>query len=339
MIQSRPERILLIRLSSIGDIVLTTPLIRILRKKYSDSRIDFLTKSKFAPLVRHHPGISDVIEFPDDGGLAALLHMRKKIRAQHYDTILDLHKNFRSFVLTAFQDVDHRARLKKYGVRRWLLVKTGLNFYHRIKPIYERYLDVAYKFYIQNDDLGTELHLPASINAQIQKQLAESFPGLKRIIAIAPGAGFATKRWPVEYYVQFVDNLLKKGYNCCVLGDVTDKPLARTIVKQNPDCVDFTGKMSLLECAAVLTFAEKLVTNDSGLMHIAEAVGTPVVAIFGSTVRELGFFPFRPQSRVVENPAIPCRPCSHTGRNRCPRGHFHCMRTIEPAMVLDEVLS
>lgn len=339
MRQSYPERILLIRLSSIGDIVLTTPLIRILRKKITGCRIDFLTKSKFTPLLRHHPDISHLLEFPNEGGLGALLQLRKFINAQNYDIVFDLHKNFRSFFLAAYQSVRHLSRLKKYSVRRLLLVKTGLNFYYQIKPVYSRYLDIAYKLDIQDDNLGTELHLPPTVKTQIRKRLAEHFPDRKSCIAIAPGAGFATKRWPIKYFSQIVDMLLQEGYHCFVLGDKKDKSLANTIAKDNPSCVDFTGKLNLLESAAAIALAEKLITNDSGLMHIAEAVGTPVVAIFGSTVRELGFFPMRPQSRVLENPAIRCRPCSHIGKNRCPRKHFNCMRTITPAMVFHEVLS
>ncbi|KAA3663279.1 MAG: hypothetical protein DWQ10_00530, partial [Calditrichaeota bacterium] len=105
-----------------------------------------------------------------------------------------------------------------------------------------------------------------------------------------------------------------------------------------PEIVDLTGKLTLLESAAVLRQCDRLITNDTGLMHMAEAVKTPVTAIFGSTVRQLGFFPFLERSHVVENLTVSCRPCSHVGRKNCPKGHFQCMNSIHPEMVLDKVL-
>ncbi|MFQ5627677.1 MAG: lipopolysaccharide heptosyltransferase II [bacterium] len=339
MREGAPERILIIRLSSIGDIVLTTPLIRILRNKFPQSRIDFLTKSRYASLICHHPAVSNIIEFPDDGKLDALIDVRKKIRAGKYDVILDLHKNFRSIFLSALQGAEVKSRLKKYGVRRFILVKTGINFYSRINPVYERYLDVARRLNIENDCLGTELYFPADVASSIRSKLSDFFPVQANIIAIAPGGGFATKKWPIEYYTQLAGRLIAAGYKCCLLGNEADKNLAAKVTDMHPLCVDFTGKLNLLESAAIVAQAKKLITNDSGMMHIAEAVGTPVVAIFGSTVRELGFFPIRSDSRVVENTAIRCRPCSHVGRNSCPRGHFRCMRTIEPERVLSEIIT
>ena len=338
MTRGTPERILLIRLSSIGDIVLTTSLVRILRQKYPDCQIDFLTKSKYAALLRHHPGISHVLEFPDHGAISELLKHRRDIRAQKYDTILDLHKNARTIMLTRLQAETCIARLKKYGLRRFLLVQTGINLYHEIQPVYKRYLDVAHSLDVQDDNFGTELYLPARLKSNIHEKLSKHFCDLEKLVVVAPGAGFSTKRWPVEFYSQVVKKLIKQGYNCCILGDSSDKQFAQDVVRENPGCIDFAGELSLLGSAAVLDKAQKLVTNDSGLMHISEALGTPVVAIFGSTVRELGFFPIHPGSKVVENLTIRCRPCSHIGRKKCPRGHFNCMRSIKPEQILKEVL-
>lgn len=323
-----PQRILLIRLSSIGDIVLTTPLVRLLRKRFPDCEIDYLTKSRFKELICHHPELSRVLEFPDHGRSADLAHMRKMIRDRRYDLILDLHKNLRSLFLTALQNNGTIRRLKKYGFRRFLLVKTGINLYGHIVPVYKRYLDVAGQLGIENDQLGTELYLPDETVVNVREQILHEGSEQQKIIALAPGAGFATKRWPVERFRALAGQILAHGYRCCVVGDQNDRELARQICDGNPGCIDLTGKLSLLETAAVLALSEKVVCNDSGVMHIAEAVGTPVVAMFGSTVRELGFFPLRPQSRVIENRDIRCRPCSHVGRHHCPRGHFDCMRTL-----------
>lgn len=331
-----PERILLVRLSSIGDIILTTPLIRCLREKFPASRIDFLTKAKYAELIRHHPGLSTVLEFPDNGDLRALQAQRGSIRRHQYDLILDLHKNLRSIFLTLGLRRSTIRRIKKYGVRRFFLVKMGLNFYRKIQPVYRRYLDVAADFGVQDDRRGTTLYFPTHIASAIDDMLAARVSSPENLICLAPGAGKATKRWPLPSFIAVARSLAERGYHCCILGDDRDRLLGRELMQAVPDCIDLTGRLSLLESAAVLRRARLLITNDSGLMHMAEAAGTPVVAIFGSTVRELGFFPYRRQSRVVENPTIRCRPCSHIGRDRCPRRHFRCMTTLQPARVLAE---
>ncbi len=156
-------------------------------------------------------------------------------------------------------------------------------------------------------------------------------------VALAPGAGFATKRWPLENFVALARKLFNRGRVFCILGDEADQPLGRELANIAPGAVDFTGKLSLLESAAVLQEAALLICNDSGLMHLAEAVKTPVAAIFGSTVREFGFFPHRQNSLVIENLEVVCRPCSHVGRRACPKGHFLCMRSLTPDLVWREL--
>ncbi|MDQ7051913.1 MAG: lipopolysaccharide heptosyltransferase II [candidate division KSB1 bacterium] len=330
---SEHKKILLIRLSAIGDIILTTPLIRALRQRFPAAWIDFITKSKYADLLRFHPAVSQIYEFPDHGGLTDLRTARQWIREQRYDIILDLHRNVRSYALTWRQLHQPVPRLEKFAFRRFLLVKFGINCYREVVPVYRRYLRVAGHLGVQNDGLGTELFIPGEIFAHVDRRLQEAGLAVKRFFAIAPGAGFATKRWPIEYFIELGRNLFQNGQVFCILGDRQDRPLAKQIRQALPEAVDFTGRLSLLDSAAVLSRARALITNDTGLMHMAEAVKTPVVALFGSTTRELSFFPMLPESEVIENPEILCRPCSHVGRHQCPKGHFLCMRSLEPKKV------
>ena len=155
----------------------------------------------------------------------------------------------------------------------------------------------------------------------------------EKIFAIAPGAGFFTKRWPIEYYQIFVKNILEKHHcKIVVLGDKNDKPQAE-LLANNHNVIDLSGQLSLIQSAVVLSKCKGLVSNDTGLMHMATAVKTPVLAIFGSTVQEFGFFPYRSKSLVVEGTNLNCRPCSHIGRHSCPQSHFKCMQEISPEIV------
>ena len=334
-----PERILLIRLSSIGDIVLTTPLIRLLRRRFPNSRIDFITKARFADLLRYHPGLSNLIEFPDHATGRELLALRRWLRSQKFDIILDLHKNMRSQVLTRGLGVQRISRLKKYGFRRSLLVRTKINLYHTIVPVYRRYIATAVFLGIEDDGRGTEIVVPESINEKAARNLPAGWGEDRSCIALVPGAGFSTKRWPAQHFAELARKLQDAGHALCVVGDASDRALAEVICAQAANCIDLTAKLTLLESAAILGSARLVVTNDSGMMHVSEAMGTPVVAIFGSTVRELGFYPILPGSQVVENSAVRCRPCSHIGKSKCPKGHFLCMSSLEVEWVLQAVLS
>ncbi len=337
MNEGAPGKILLIRLSSIGDIVLTTPLIRRLRAAFPSAQIDYVVKEGFADLLRHHPALDRIYTVPMSARRADLSALHQELKRNQYDTVLDLHKNFRSLYLSRGLGRRYKKRLRKYGIRRFLLVKTGINLYDTVVPVYQRYLDVAAGLGLADDDKGSELFLPQQIADSLPDDVAD-FLQQGEFIALAPGAGFATKRWPVERFAAVAREILAQGNRCCILGSPTEQKLAGQIREQAPGCADFTGRLSLLESAHVVGKARRLLTNDSGLMHIAEAMGTPVVALFGSTVRELGFFPFLPGSVVIENSSIACRPCSHIGRTACPKGHFLCMKSLDVSRVVQALL-
>ncbi|KAA3618016.1 MAG: glycosyltransferase family 9 protein [Calditrichaeota bacterium] len=333
------KKILIIRLSSIGDIILTTPLIRLLRKQFPDAQIDYVTKSRFADLLRYNTRISNLFEFSEPGDFAILRATRQLIYEQHYNAIIDLHKNFRSLILSVRQNTQFTGRLRKQALRRAALVKLGWNRYSEIRPVMQRYIDVAAPLNIQDDGEGTELFIPKNIEAGFDDAHGSSFSKTASAIALAPGAGYFTKKWPVENYQQLALAIVKSGKKCFVLGGPDDTGLGQKVAAVSPQIVDLTGKLSLLESAAALKKMAHLVTNDTGLMHMAEAVKTPVTAIFGSTVRQLGFFPFLQESRVFENLALSCRPCTHVGRHSCPKGHFLCMKSIGPDEIIKYVLS
>jgi len=342
-ILSQPKKILVIRLSSIGDIILMTPLLRNLRRHFPEAQIDVVTKAVFADLLRHHPAVDHHYEVVPESGSAGLNELGASLRDQRYDVVLDIHKNFRSFQITRAARAPLVLRHKKFLVRRWLYVQFKWNLLRDAPSIRRRYVDAAAPLGVVDDSLPAEIFWTDQENRKAEEALrAGDWNGETPIIALAPGAGFFTKRWPVEYFTEAAKEILQRRNFVVILGGPQDQILAEQIrksVKRN--CVSFAGQTSLLVTAAILKKCRALITNDTGLMHIAEAVGVTTIAIFGSTTRELGFFPQLKTSCVLENVNLRCRPCSHLGKSKCPRGHFLCMKAITPEQVftlLDDLL-
>jgi heptosyltransferase-2 len=334
-----PElKILIIRLSSIGDILLTTQFIRLLRNKFPAAGIDYLVKNEYVRLLQDNPHLNRVIEYDTGTVSGRLPALRKMIKRNGYDYILDLHNNWRSNVLRRWQPGAKTEYIRKDKWRQQKLVRFHKNTYTKIITISERYLAVGSFLGITDDGGGLELAVNDRYHQSVQRYLKDNgIGGGSKFAAVAPGAGFFTKRWPLEYYEELCRLLYGENkIQLLVLGSHDDKE-AGTHLSALPGVVDLTGKLNLLETAAVIQQSLFLVANDSGLMHMATAVNTPVLAIFGSSVQELGFFPFRGRSMVVENRDLYCRPCSHIGKNRCPQKHFRCMRELQPQQIYTQL--
>ena len=336
-----PQRILVLRLSAIGDLVLTTPLLRDLRKRFPRAAIDMAVKEEFCELVRHHPAVNLVHTVRKHEGLRGLLRLGMELRRRKYDVVLDLHRNFRTILLGLISGTQQRFGSHKHRLRRWFYVRFKWNTMARIPPVWQRYMRAAAPLGVQEDDAGTEIFWTAQHEQEADGVLLTA--GWKRgqkMIGLAPGAGFFTKRWPLEHFVQLVAGILQEDGACAVavLGGAQDCSLGQVLSQQGrARILDLTGKCSLLASAAIVKRCQLLVANDSGLMHLAEAVRTPVLALFGSTTKPLGFFPQLASSRVIENQRAKCRPCSHLGYRACPLGHFRCMREILPQQVFDQI--
>ncbi|MGD9898300.1 MAG: glycosyltransferase family 9 protein [Calditrichaceae bacterium] len=331
-------KILIIRLSSIGDVLLTTPFIRQTRIKFPTARIDFAVKKEFEDLIRYNPHINDVYTFDKYNKNKELKSLQKQFKAVDYNYIFDLHNNFRSKFLLKAGTNAQKAHIRKDKLKRALLVYTKINLYSEVKPIPLRYLDVGKIAEIENDFQGLEIFWKNEIEEKVDRILKEKGVAGDSVV-IAPGAGFFTKQWPMEYFKELTGLFVeKRDENIIILGGKNEIGRFDSL-EISEKVINLTGKLSLLESAAVLSRSRAVVSNDSGLMHMASAVKTPVVAIFGSTVKELGFFPYRSNSIIIENRNLKCRPCSHIGRKKCPRGHFKCMRDIKPELVFKNVQS
>jgi lipopolysaccharide heptosyltransferase II len=332
-----PDKTLVIRLSSIGDIVLTSPFLRCFRKKFPDVRLDYVVKKEFAPLLRFNAHISHLYEFDSRGGFEALKSLKKKLRGERYTLIADLHDSVRSRYLRRFLGARYVRKINKRKLARFLLIRFKKNIYSGIVPVSRRYLETVEPFGITDDGEGPELFIPDEILHNVSEKLSTTNPSNRKFIALCPSAKHFTKRWPKEYFTDLGIHLIRQfGVRVLLLGGPEDHAYnedIRRLISVN-DTINLAGNLSLLESAAAMDYCELVISNDTGLMHIAAARRKNLIALFGPTVQELGFFPYGESSHVVEHSNMPCRPCSHIGSNVCPEGHFRCMKELHPDMVL-----
>ena len=335
------DKILIIRFSSIGDIVLASPLIRVLRAAYPKAQIDFLVKSEYTELVRFSHHLSTVIELRTSDR-EELQTLKKRIRNERYDVIFDIHNSLRSRYLRMFSRAARVSVIDKRVLARFFLVKSKWNFYDRIVSVADRYLETAQKFGITDDGKGLEIFIPDetlfSVSSTIGKFKLERY---NTVLGLAPTSKHFTKRWQSERFVELGVKFAKEQHaKIFIFGGKSDAEYCGDMAQMINAAAgataaeSFAGKFSLLETVAALEFCDVVVSNDTGVMHLAAAKQRKVVAVFGSTVGELGFFPYGTETIVVEKKTLECRPCSHIGLANCPEGHFKCMKEI----TVDEVM-
>ncbi len=335
-------KILLIRFSSMGDIVLASPLIRMLRTTFPTAQIDFMVKREYAELLKCNPHLSSVIDLRSDDR-SELAALRERVREEHYDLILDIHDSIRSKYVRAFSGARTVRVVDKRRLRRFLLVRFKKNLYRRAVPVAERYLETVRRFGVRDDGAGLEQHVPPEILESVAALMGKfRLERYGTVVGIAPMAKHFTKRWPQDRFVEFgIRHAKEAGAKIFVFGSREEADACGDIAQMinagtaSGAAESLAGRLTLIETAAVLDYCSLVVSNDTGLMHLAAARKRKVAAIFGSTVREFGFFPYRTQNVVLERPGLPCRPCSHIGLPECPKGHFRCMKDIG----VDEVLS
>jgi lipopolysaccharide heptosyltransferase II len=330
------QRILVIRLSAMGDIILATPLIRWIRQGYPEAELDVLVRSEYRSLLDTHPDINQVLTWPVQGGLTDLFALQKRIRRRHYNVLIDLQASGRSRWLAFMAGAQRIYCYRPKRLRRFLLVCFRLNLFKTPEPVPMRYLAAVEPLHIQDDGSGASLFPEGSEKNTVQRLIRQIRKS--RMVVLAPGAAHATKQWPLQYFAEVGRSLQTGGFSIVLIGGETDRSVCGKLsAALDSKPLNLAGKLTLAESAALLQQSRLLVTNDTGVMHMAGAVGTPVVAIFGPTTREMGFFPFRSTSRVIEHEHLNCRPCSFHGTARCPRKHFRCMKEILPDQVMQAV--
>ncbi|HEX6434635.1 MAG TPA: lipopolysaccharide heptosyltransferase II [Gemmatimonadales bacterium] len=326
--------ILAVRFSSIGDVLLTTPLLRALRRRHPTARITVLTKLGHAPLLSHNPHVSHVIGIPADGGVVGL---GAELRANRYTHLLDLHDSIRSRMLRVLVPGSWHT-YPKHRVARAILIHTKKNWYRDSRPVAERYFDAARDLDVAPDGSPPDLFLSPEAVREAEDWLeGRGLTRARPLIALAPGAAHATKRWPLEHWHALVRRLVGEGFDVVLVGGSDDLSVGDALLASaDSRVVNGAGQFGLQGTGAVLQRARVVVSGDTGVMHMATAVGTPVVALFGPTVRPFGFFPYTSRAQVVEL-ALACRPCSSKGSSRCPLGHHRCLGDMGPELVFEAV--
>jgi heptosyltransferase-2 len=320
-------------LSSIGDIILATALIRCVRLRFPDARIDFIVKEQFFGLVKNNPHLNTIHIFSKGESLKEL---RSSIISNKYDWLIDIHQNFRSLYLKTFNGIPLMTGYSKQLFYRSLLVDLGINLYRENKPVILRYFEAVEKQGVTYDGKGTEVFISSEDVEFVRGKLRQKgFTEEMNLYVLCPGASFSNKRWMPEGFAAVTRHLIDYWNGFIALaGGAGDMVICKAIAeKTGGRCVNVAGEFTLLQSAALMSECRAFIGNDSGMLHLAQAFRKPVVGIYGPTVKELGYFPLPHKSLVVEK-ALPCRPCTHNGLNHCPKKHFRCMNEIDAKDVI-----
>lgn len=319
------KKLVIIRLSSLGDILLTTPLIRSIKKSYPKIEIEFILKEQYKDLLLHNPYLSKLHLYKTDN-TAYKTVLFDELKKQNFDLLIDLQKNIRSKEIAGVLKVE-TTTFNKRSLDKFLLVNFKINRLKNSPPIPVRYAEEFYNFNL--DDDGLDLFLPGNISSSLHS--AGSY------IGFAPGSRHFTKMWPKEYFIELGNILNKEGYKVVLFGGESDKRICEEISSVVNSSINLCNDDHLFQTAVDMKQCSALVCNDSGLMHIGCALKVPVLTFFGSTVKEFGFTPYKNKNIILENNSLSCRPCSHIGRNSCPKRHFKCMLDLKPAIAFDKL--
>lgn len=323
-------KFLIIRFSSIGDIVLTTPVIRCLKKQVPDAEVHFLVRDKFYSVVQHNPYIDKIHVLAHSWEL-----MIEELKTEDYDFIIDLHHNAKTLRLKSA--LRKKAfSFYKLNIEKYLYTSLKINILPKIH-IVDRYLKTVESFGVKNDGKGLDYFI-----SEEEKILQSDIPASHSagFIACVIGGAHGTKKWPVHKWIDFCDQM---DHPLILLGGMEDAENGNEIARKDSVKVyNACGKFSLNESADIVRRAKLVITNDTGLMHIAAAFKKPIISLWGNTVPSFGMYPYYGKqggypdlSDVMQVRKLWCRPCSKIGYKKCPIGHFKCMEKISVNDVLE----
>ncbi len=328
-------RILIIHTAFIGDIVLSTPLVKKIKESYPDSYLAYVTTPAGASILKNNPYINEIIEYDKRGshkGLRGIYELGKRLRYENFNMVITPHRYLRSSFLSW---------LSRSPVRKGYDVATGSFFftekihYDKTKHEVEKLLSFVDCPETNNKRYEIELFPDEKSKEKIANIWKSNNLENKKVVAVAPGSKWFTKQWPVEYFNEVLEEISKdKEIGIVVVGGKEEM----LIPLSNKNFIDLRGATTLLDLAEVLRKSDIVITNDSSPIHIASSSqNTKIIALFGPTVKEFGFFPWSKNSEVLEIKNLSCRPCGIHGGKKCPEGHFKCMKEITPKKVIEIV--
>ncbi|MBL7800266.1 MAG: glycosyltransferase family 9 protein [Chitinophagales bacterium] len=322
------KKILVIRFSSIGDIVLTTPVIRCIKEQVKDVELHFITKDENRQILAENPYIDKLLFLQ-----SSLWKTAQMLKRERYDYVIDLHHNQRTWLLKRMLGVKSFS-FPKLNFEKWLMVNFKINQLPALH-IVDRYFEAVKHIGVENDGKGLDFFVGKGLGEM------QSIEG--PYIAWAIGAKQQTKQLPVHKIIEALNSEYFPTMKVVLLGGKEDSSKADQIIAgtQHSNVVSLVGKCSLQVSASVVQSAQLVITNDTGLMHIAAAMQRPIVSLWGNTIPAFGMFPYygqtQTENRIVQVPELDCRPCSKIGYNTCPKGHFKCMQNIAVPELIEHI--
>lgn len=309
-------KVLIVRFSSIGDIVLTTPVIRCVREQIPGVELHYVTKKSFKSILENDTYIDKIHYLEDD-----LNDLIARLKLEKYDYVIDLHKNLRTLRLKLALGAKSYS-FDKLNFKKWLLVNLKIQ---KMPPVHivDRYMETVKALGVKNDQKGLHYFIPAGAQVDLSKfGFTES-----RFVAFAIGGQHATKKLPNH---KIIDICSQQKFPVILIGGKEDESngalVASGVVAQQ--VLNLCGRLNLNESASVLNQSEFVISHDTGMMHVAAALKKKVFAIWGNTVPEFGMYPYLTEHINIENKDIGCRPCSKIGFDQCPKKHFKCMNDL-----------
>lgn len=325
-------KFLILRFSSIGDIVLTSPVVRCLRAKYPEAEIHFATKKQYHSIVAHNPYLHRIHLLED-----SLLQLANELKQEQFDFIIDLHHNQRTWVIKRLLNRPSSS-FHKINIEKWFMVNFKIN---RLPDVHlvDRYLATCQSLGVINDGGGLDYFI--SETEQVKPE-ALPVPFRNGYIGWVIGAKKQTKKFPTAKIIRTLAGIQSP---VILLGGKEDEADGQAIIsaiqKQNSLVYNACGKYTLNQSASIVQQAKLIVTNDTGLMHIAAAYKKPIISIWGSTIPEFGMTPYYgtiPVSNFIfEVKGLLCRPCSKVGYDTCPKGHFNCMNKLDEKLLAGKI--
>jgi len=312
-------KVLILRFSSIGDIVLTTPVVRTLKEQLPGAEIHYCTKSQFRILFEHNPYIDKI--FYLEKSLTLLI---QELQKEDYDYIIDLHNNLRTSIIK-WKLGKKSFTFNKLNLQKWLLVNLKINRLPSVH-IVDRYMATVGPLGVTNDGKGLDYFIPAKDEVSLSNYELEP----NKYIAFAIGAQHATKRLPLK---KLIEACRAQTLPVVLLGGKEDTQTGDLVVEACQNLpfkvLNLSGKLSLNQSAYFLRQSRFVISHDTGLMHIAAAFKKEIYSVWGNTVPEFGMYPYLTDYHIIENTTLSCRPCSKIGHKKCPKGHFKCMNDLD----------
>ena len=333
-----PKKILVFHTAFLGDVILNLPMVQILKREYPNAEIDVAAIPNAAQVLQNHPAIHRVIEYDKRGsqkGIAGMVRMIGMLRQNRYDLAIVSHRSMRSALIVAAAGIPRRICFSK-SAGRWFF--TDVVTYQPSLHEVERNISLLQPLNIklQGKELPSVYPSADDIIAVNQAMQRHGIDPSQRFVAIAPGSVWATKRWPPEHFAELVRKIADRNWVPLLIGGPGDRELCISIAQlsQSQSVQNFAGELTVLQSAELLRRCAVVISNDSAPVHLAVAVRTPVIAIFGPTVPAFGFGPYGISDRVVQIDGLKCRPCSIHGGDVCPIGTFVCMKDLRVENVM-----